>query len=265
MRADLEYFALTGAKNMFRKNNIRNSDQFPEKPYSPLEGFWFVIPLTATILLTNSLFGIPREPGNRALLVLIYAVTTLVAAVLLTPLDREFSRPSWWSLVRRCAIGAAIFLLVTLLDPQTRVLSAQLFLTAALLFLLLLAALAPVLTFAKHRTDARQIVVFTIIALLFAPIWLGPLAELSGNPPTMTNMIVGMSPFSVIATSMDFDYLRTSWFYQHSALGSLRYEYFSWSNYVLLLIALIAGCSFGVANGRFTRIAQPTRKRVTSS
>ncbi len=244
---------------------MRTRNESADNLHRPVEGFWYVIPLTAVILLANSLFVVPQGPGERALLALVYAATTLAAAVLLTPLDREFTRASWWSLVRHSAITATVFLAVALIDPQTRVLGAQLFLTAAVLFLLLLAALVPVLNYARHRTSTRQILFSAIIALLLAPIWLGPLAEISGNPELMTNLIVGMSPLSAIAATMDLDYLRTSWFYQHSVIGSLRYEYFSWVNYVLFLVTLIAGCSFGAAKGKFNRIAQPFRKRVTSS
>lgn len=226
---------------------------------------WFVVPLAASLLLAKFLYDAPRQPGNDELMVLLYAAATLLSAVLLTPLNSSVSQQSLWNLVSRCATAAMIFLAASLLDPQTRALFAQLFLASALLFLVLLAALSLVFAFFEHRTAARQSVFSLTAALLLAPLWLGPLAELSGNKPMLSNLIVGISPLSVIATSLDFDYLRTSWFYKHSVLGSLRYEYFSASSYMLALIAIIAGCSFAVAGGKFTRIAQPFRKRVNAS
>ena len=57
----------------------------------------------------------------------------------------------------------------------------------------------------------------------------------------MPNLIIGISPLSALAVSLDLDYLRSNWFYQHSVLGSLRYEYLSWSAYVLILATIIAG------------------------
>jgi len=226
---------------------------------------WFVVPLAGSLLLARFLFALPLEPGNGALMVLLYAAVTHTAALLLTPLDSTFSPQALRSLANRCAIAAIIFLGATLIDPQTRLLFTQLLLAAVTLFLVLLATLSLVLARVKHRPAARQIVLSVTIALMLAPLWLGPLAEISGNSPLLSNTIVSVSPLSVIATSLDFDYLRTRWFYRYSVLGSLRYEYFPWPGYALILITVVAGCSFSAANVKFTRIAHSFRKRVTAS
>lgn len=251
---------------MFRKNRIRNSNGNPPgQSLNAFESLWFVIPLASSLLLARFLFDAPREPGHNELMVLLYAATTILAAVLLTPLNSSFSLQSLWVLGSHCAITTTIFLATTLIDPQTRGLLPELLLSAGLLFLMLLASLSLLLIFVVYRTNARQIVFFSITALLLAPLWLGPLAEISGNTPVPSNLIVGINPLSAIATTLDFDYLRTSWLYKHSVLGSLRYEYFSGSSYALVLITIIAGCSLGAADVKFTRLAQPFKKRVTAS
>ncbi len=201
------------------------------------------------------MFVLPQEPGNDALMILVYAAVTHATAILLMPLDSTFSLQTFWTLVRHCAIATIVFLAAALIDPQTRAIFTQLLLTTVMLFLLLVATLAVVLARTRHQAAARQIVLSITVALMLTPLWLGPLAEVSGNLPLLSNAIVGVSPFSAIATTLDFDYLRSRWFYQHSVLGSLRYEYFAWSGYALTLIAVVAGCSLSAADGKFTRIA----------
>ena len=172
---------------------------------------------------------------------------------------------------RRCAVVVLIFILAVLADSQTRVLVGQTLPLALMLFLVLMAALAPVLAFPKRCIEARQ-VAFAVLAILFAlPIWLGPLAEQTGNHPGLTNLIVGTSPLSAFAVSLDIDYLRTSWFYNHSVLGSLRYEYVSWSTYVLIFTIIIAGFEISGTTNRpkairnvIDRLLNLIGKRATS-
>ncbi len=158
---------------------------------------------------------------------------------------------------RRCAIVVFVFVLAVLTDSQARTAIVQIVPLALMLFLLMMAVLVPILAFPKRRTDARQII-FTILAILFAlPIWLGPLAEQTGNSPGLTNLIVGASPLSALAVSLDIDYLRTSWFYKNSVLGSLRYDYVSWSAYVIILTVVIMSFT--------SRVLKTMLKRVLSS
>lgn len=60
---------------------------------------------------------------------------------------------------------------------------------------------------------------------LSMPLWLGPLAELRGSRSELGAWIVTLSPLSHLASAAGCDYLRTDWFYRHSVLGSLRFEY----------------------------------------
>jgi hypothetical protein len=92
-----------------------------------------------------------------------------------------------------------------------------------------------ILPFPAHST--RLLITTVVVALVATPIWLGPVAELSGNSGWVTNLVVAVSPLSAFSVALDFDFLRTNWFYQHSALGSLRYAYASWFVYVAGLAA----------------------------
>ncbi|MEL7449226.1 MAG: hypothetical protein AAFN78_08450 [Pseudomonadota bacterium] len=65
---------------------------------------------------------------------------------------------------------------------------------------------------------------FTTVLFLAssAPLWAAPLAEL--HAPLAT-LVACASPLSLLGVLMDHDYLRTAFFYQHSALGALSYRY----------------------------------------
>ena len=58
-----------------------------------------------------------------------------------------------------------------------------------------------------------------------APLWLGPAVEHFANQQSVVNTVLALSPLTYLAALADFDFLRTDWFYEHSVLGSLRYQY----------------------------------------
>lgn len=96
------------------------------------------------------------------------------------------------------------------------------FLAMTLASHLLLVALAHGLV---AEQGARWIL-FTAQALaLSAPLWLAPLAELRGGGSDLGARVIASSPLSHLASAAGCDYLRTEWFYRHSALGGMRFEY----------------------------------------
>jgi hypothetical protein len=101
---------------------------------------------------------------------------------------------------------------------------------AAITFLLLAATIA----IATRRMPMP--IAITLVALfVFIPIWAAPAVELARNPIGLTNAVVAASPLTAFAVALDLDYLRTSWFYANSALGSMRYSYPAWPLVCLLL------------------------------
>ncbi len=63
-----------------------------------------------------------------------------------------------------------------------------------------------------------------VVLLAAAPVWLGTLAEFTGSM-AVANTAVAISPLSALSVCVDYDYLRNLWFYEHAAIGSLRYDY----------------------------------------
>jgi squalene-hopene/tetraprenyl-beta-curcumene cyclase len=95
--------------------------------------------------------------------------------------------------------------------------------------LLLVSAFASLLVIAARLLDSRFTACCTAIALAGlsagAPVWFAPIAERLSDMQFLTDLSIAISPLSYLAVIADFDYLRTPWFYAHSALGSIRYSY----------------------------------------
>ena len=224
-----------------------------------------MIPVAASLLAARWLFDFPSGPDTSALLVLLYATATFLSAFLLIPIDPEISTRSFLAFVGRCLATVMTFLAATQIDTQVHVTVIQILRLSTVLFLLLLCALSLLQIFAEQRINARQIGFFAIAMFTSIPLWLGSIAEITGNHLVTTNLIVGANPLTALAVSLEFDYLRTNWFYQHSVLGSLRYEYYSWSSYVFILISLTTALAIRATGAKYHHILYPFRKRESTS
>ena len=74
---------------------------------------------------------------------------------------------------------------------------------------------------------ANSMTLFTLIAGAFfaAPLYLSGLAEANSQQSLVVDSIIAASPVSYLAAITDYDYLRSSWFYQHMPFGGLRFNY----------------------------------------
>jgi hypothetical protein len=84
-----------------------------------------------------------------------------------------------------------------------------------------LALAAPLL---RDRLAAATLVAVLGALATAAPLWLGPIAERAAVG-ALADAIVAVTPLTFLAVLADHDYLRATWFYEHSALGTLRYDY----------------------------------------
>jgi hypothetical protein len=160
------------------------------------------------------------------------------AACMTAALFAPFAR-----LASNSAIVTFLFVVAVFALPQITIQWLPLLRLTVILYLVIVAALSVLLLFPNRTERARQFIVIGLVALFGLPIWLGPIAEVAGNPMFLTNLIVALSPLSALAVALDLDILRTNWFYQHSMLGSLRYEYLPWVGYVAVLgvLSIAAG------------------------
>jgi len=195
--------------------------------------YLYAIPVTLALLVIGFLFDVSPQPGRDGLLAIALACATCVVALLFVP-TRIKVTVTLIDAAIVTAIGAAVFLWVSGMTMPWPPL-----LRLAITCLLVTFAALSLLQFIPGQVERNRLFVLVgLSSLIAAPVWLGPIAEAAGNPPGLTNLIAGISPLSAFAVALDADILRTNWFYTHSALGSLRYEYFAWSTYLAVLVGL---------------------------
>ncbi|MEJ2604652.1 MAG: hypothetical protein P8172_15450 [Gammaproteobacteria bacterium] len=190
--------------------------------------------VVSVIVASRWLTNAASDPAGPALLAVAYGC----AALLSIPLVLE---TSGWRIGRPIVTAAMITALyggVLIADPMTRSLTPAL--PALALTVLLISLNMVVLT----RVVPRSLLCALFAALVMLPVWAGPLVELAGNPAWARNLVLGASPLTVLSLPLDLDYLRTTWFYAHSPLGSMRYDYPSWFTlcavYALVPAAVLA-------------------------
>ena len=209
----------------------------------------FSIPVVLTLAVTG--LAARAAIADDKLLIVALVIAAAFAAVLFVPRRQgSLGRVATTTLadaalVTAILLAAQVALTGTVLDWPSGL---RLAVTACLFLACTLAALQ--LALAAHA-DARALVVMLLALMLATPLWLGPVVEAAGNPAWQTNLAVAISPLSLFAVALDVDLLRTSWFYEHSAIGSLRYAYPSLPAYLLVL--MILGSVFLVAATRRPR------------
>jgi hypothetical protein len=126
------------------------------------------------------------------------------------------------------AWAALAALTVLLLAAATGGVASNAVALAAGVFLLVASfgfALTLVAAALRDRLAAATLLAALGALAVAAPIWLGPIAERFAPTGAFVDGVVAASPLSYLAVLADHDYLRATWFYEHTALGSLRYDY----------------------------------------
>ena len=199
----------------------------------------FALPLAAVLFAVAMLLEVSQQPGHEQILVISLASSSCIAALLFLPRRNLGTVASLKLILTDAAIVTAIFVASVVVTRGDAIHAMALFRVASICFLLIILLMSFVSTSHRYSSSNRQFVTIGFITLLATPVWLGPLAEISGNELWLTNTIVAISPISLFAAALDLDVLRTSWFYQHSVLGSLRYSYPSWGVTVIVLAILM--------------------------
>lgn len=186
-----------------------------------------VILIATTIAASRLLLPVHDTPARAPLTALVYACAGIFALLFFSPRGRGAPAALGWS-----ALVASLVAVVAVLDPVARPVAHAL---PALVFTVFLVCA----TLMVLKQDIATPALFALLALAsLAPVFAAPLVEAAGNPERLTMLVVSASPLTALAVSLDLDYLRTGWFYAHSALGSLRYTYPAWGAACLLLAFL---------------------------
>jgi hypothetical protein len=73
--------------------------------------------------------------------------------------------------------------------------------------------------------QVRTPVLFLTALTVTAPVWLGPFAEMVQPYNSVVNGIISINPLTHFAVAMEYDYLRSQWFYRNTPFGSLPFAY----------------------------------------
>lgn len=174
-----------------------------------------------------------------------FALTSLAALFSPLPTGSGAMLPramAWSSLAAALAFAAPV---ATGMAAPLPAASLAIVVWLASLALQLLVACVVGLARTSEHTTARVAVTAVYLALSAAPLWLGPAAQLLGSQSGWPTRIVALSPAAHLASAIECDLLRTTWFYAHTPIGGLRFDYPQFSAIVLSYAAatlLLAVC-----------------------
>ena len=146
-------------------------------------------------------------------------------AVLLSPVDSDHKTPAK-GIILWAVTAAAGFLALSSSHLYFEQGSHGFQLAGGVLMLILLFTVLQSFLRTYSSSHSSAMTLFTLItgALLAAPLYLGVVAEATSHQ-LLVDSIIAVSPVSYLAGIMDFDFLRSSWFYQHTPFSGLRFNY----------------------------------------
>jgi len=187
-------------------------------------GSWLAL-LALSVFVTAGMHYTAQNADTSATQTTLALVVSWLA-ILLMPLCIE-NTVRLRGVVTWAALAAAGFLLLSLLKGHSTPGAGAVQLAGGVLTLVLLLSALQLLVrgFTSSRFAALTLVSLIVGAFLAAPLYLGVLAEQFPDRLLVANLIVAASPLSYFAGIIDYDYLRATWFYQHTPFGGLRFEY----------------------------------------
>jgi hypothetical protein len=187
-------------------------------------GSWLTL-LALSVFVTEGMHYAATDADSGAMQTSL-ALSVSWLAILLMPLGFE-NRIRLKVVVLWAVLAATGYLVLSLLMGYSIPGRGGIHLAGGVLVLvLLLSALQTLIRCFTSSPGAGLTLVSLIVgAFLAAPVYLGVVAEQFSDRVLVANIIVAASPLSYLAGIVEFDYLRTTWFYQHTSFGGLRFEY----------------------------------------
>ncbi len=187
-------------------------------------GSWLAL-LALSVFVTEGMHYAAQDAEAGAMQTSL-ALSVSWLAILLMPLGLKNS-VRLQLVVMWAALAAVGFLLLSLLTGHSPPGTGGVHLAGGVLVLILLfsALLMLIRGLTSSPFAALTLVSLIVGAFLAAPLYLGVVAEQFSDRMLVANFIVAASPLSYFAGIIEYDYLRTTWFYQNTSFGGLRFEY----------------------------------------
>jgi hypothetical protein len=196
--------------------------------------------LLTLLVMLYRLFGAPSGPHlSDAGLLLNLGIVASLASLLLMPTTQHPIRV--WT---NGLLTATIFLLFSLISATGPLPLGILIKSALAVFSItvLLHNLAGLLQrLGRNSGFAAPTILLIALFVGSSILWLGPAVELWVLDSGFPDMIVAGNPLSYLSVALDYDYLRSDWFYRHSPFGSLRFSYPSFTSLTAVYLGLAIG------------------------
>ena len=184
---------------------------------------WAVLLLLSVLVAEGVHFGGPDT--NSSAIQITLALSCSWLAVLLRPLNSA-PRLRLGKLILWSVMAASGFLMLLSSPIYFEQGDRNLPLAGGVLILVLLFSTTQSLIRVHSSSHASSMTLFTLIGGVFlaAPLYLAAVAE-STSHQILVESIIAVSPLSYLAGIADYDFLRSSWFYQNTPFGGLRFNY----------------------------------------
>jgi hypothetical protein len=224
---------------------------------------WFALalPALASVFVDCLFHGAGAVPP--AALTLSTAACSLVIAYMMWPMLWrntlvEPHKIGAWSLLTSVTVS----LLIMVKTPAGALLSLALPLAGGVL---VMCVLLGTLTLFLNRIvnlpgpSAHRVVLSTLILACTGPLWLSSLAGVLASQ-VFTDLVIALSPVGYLTSLIDYDVLRSDWFYTRIPLGGMRYDYPNPVIFTMICCGLaVLMLSIGTKRGRGFAVKDDTR------
>ncbi len=195
---------------------------------------WLMFASTTSVMLWSLTRGETLAPS---LLVVIAMALCVLAGLLFWPGPRSTSNPAspgligWSAACVLTTMAQVAALTLPRLDLRALLTAGS---ATALMLVTGLAAIRCTAVALRSDSDdehfgletGRWIVLGALLLVSLAPLWAGPMAEVSLQRwPAAVDTVVAISPLTHLSVAAGNDLLRNEWMYAHSNLGSLQFSY----------------------------------------
>lgn len=182
---------------------------------------WLVRLALTLLLATAACFAVHGSLGTVAA-ALTFAIAGGLFAVVLMPITPNVSPRLPMLLLWASFAGPACAFPALMVSGSSDSLSLG---GTLLLFVVTFGTLRQWISARTNDATATAWIMMILLGMAAVPLYLGGLAEHFSQQGWLVGIIANTSPVSHLAAALDVDYLRSNWFYTHSRLGSLRFDY----------------------------------------
>lgn len=179
-----------------------------------------------TILAAVITASVQQAAEDSRAVLLTFAMSCSLFGSLLAP--GEATIANGFTVRLAWSAGAAICFLATVAIVATPLFDAPwqvdlLLAVGVLILVLLLSSLAALLNlFFSSESESTIVLVCIVGVAITAPL---VLADLAGQSKSVLDTVIAASPLTYLATLIEYDYLKSTWFYQNTPFGGIRYDY----------------------------------------